>query len=259
MWIVDNGSNKVFKYSGGSGNGANRTSGSQNAASSFSLNSANGDAKGIVTDGTNIWVVNDAASGADKVFKYTMSGTLVGSWTIDSNNGSPTGITIDPTNVNHLWIVDSADDAVYRYNGATGRSSGSQAVDSVFQLAGGNGDAQGIADPPPGNDLSTRAVEDQSSGLLRGAWNGIKDMAFAAWSNTPASQSRFFTRATNLLVNPLNRFADAIYGNSQLASNYQDAAPALKSLALQNKFATDVELDEMFECLAENYVAHNFV
>jgi hypothetical protein len=183
---------------------------------------------------------------------------LVGSWTIDANNSSPTGITIDPTNVNHLWIVDSADDAVYRYNGATGRISGSQAVDSVFQLAGGNGDAQGIADPPPGNDLTTRAVESQSSGLLRGAWNGIKDLAFVAWSNTPGYGDRFAAHTTDLLVNPVNRLKDAIYANNQLTSSDQadrETAPALKSNAWQSKAAADVELDDMFECLAENYLA----
>jgi hypothetical protein len=154
IWILDDGLNKVFKFSGGSGAGANRTSGSQNAASSFNLNSANQNAKGIVTDGTYLWVVNDAASGADKVFKYTLTGTLVSSWTIDANNSSPTGLTIDPSGVDHIWIVDSADDAVYRYNnGATRANNSVAAADHVFQLAGGNGDVQGIADPPPGGDL----------------------------------------------------------------------------------------------------------
>jgi hypothetical protein len=154
IWIVDDGSNKVFRYNS---NAANRTSGSQNAASSFNLNSANANAKGIVTDGTHLWVVNDNST--DKVFKYTLSGSLVGSWTIDSRNGSPTGITIDPANPNHIWIVDSADKAVYRYNGAIGRSSGSQAADIVFNLSGTNGNAQGIADPPPGGSDAALASE----------------------------------------------------------------------------------------------------
>ena len=198
IWIVDDGANKVFKYAGSSGNGANRTSGSQNAASSFNLNSNNGNAKGIVTDGTHLWVVNDAASGADKVFKYTLSGSLVGSWTIDANNGSPTGITIDPANVNHIWIVDSADDAVYRYNGATSRTSGSQASDHVFQLAGGNGDAQGIADPPPGMSGNTESLSGRASkdaGVLsrsrRGA-SGLnhRDRAFADLSAVSSARRR---------------------------------------------------------------------
>ena len=78
VWIVDAKSDKVFRYNGA----ASRLSGSQNATSSFSLNSGNTNPKGIVTDGTYLWVVNDSTT--DKVFKYTVAGQLVGSWTIDS-------------------------------------------------------------------------------------------------------------------------------------------------------------------------------
>ena len=65
VWIVDANSDKVYKYTGA----ASRLSGSQNAASSFSLNSGNTSPKDIVTDGGNLWVVNDSTT--DKVFKYT--------------------------------------------------------------------------------------------------------------------------------------------------------------------------------------------
>jgi hypothetical protein len=51
--------------------------------------------------------------------------------------------------VNHIWIVDVGTDSVYRYNAATGRTSGSQSADNVFRLAPGNKNAQGIADPRP--------------------------------------------------------------------------------------------------------------
>jgi hypothetical protein len=106
-----------------------------------------GTATGIVTDGQHFWVVSDGIT--DKVYKYALDGAFVGSWFIDATNGTPTGITLDPSNVSHLWIVDSEDDAVYRYNDGTNRTSGSQSADRVFSLAGGNGDPQGIADPPP--------------------------------------------------------------------------------------------------------------
>ena len=46
VWIVDAKSDKVYKYA----NAAGRTSGSQNAASSFSLNSGNTSPKDIVTE-----------------------------------------------------------------------------------------------------------------------------------------------------------------------------------------------------------------
>jgi hypothetical protein len=144
VWIVDAKQDKVFRYTGA----ASRLSGSQNAASSFNLNSGNTSPKDIVTDGTHLWVVNDASN--DKVFKYTLSGSLVGSWTLTGGGGSPAGVTLDPSAVGHLWVVDSATDRVYQYDNAAGRTSGSQAASGSFVLAAGNTNPQGIADPPSG-------------------------------------------------------------------------------------------------------------
>ena len=113
VWIVDAKQDKVFRYTGA----ASRLSGSQNAASSFNLNSGNANPKDIVTDGTQLWVVNDATT--DKVFKYTLAG--VAARQLDDRpaaGGSPTGITLDPANVGHLWIVDSGTDRVYQYDNA---------------------------------------------------------------------------------------------------------------------------------------------
>jgi hypothetical protein len=107
IWIVDAKSDKVYKYLGA----ATRTSGTAYASSSFNLNSGNKDPKDIVTNGVNLWVVNDSTT--DKVFKYTTSGSLVSSWTITTSGAtSPTGITIDPANVSNIWIVDSGADRV---------------------------------------------------------------------------------------------------------------------------------------------------
>jgi len=143
MWIVDRRLKRVFQYSGA----ATRTSGSQGSSSSFALAGGNRKAKGITTDGSSLWVVND--NKVDTVFKYTTSGTLLGSWTIDTANSKPIGITIDPGNVNDIWIVDSGKDQVFQYNGAAGNTSGSQAYGELFNLAAGNTNPQGIADPPP--------------------------------------------------------------------------------------------------------------
>ncbi len=143
VWIVDSRSDKVYRYSGA----ASRTTGSQTAVSSFSLNSGNTSPKGIVTDGTHLWVVNDSST--DKVFKYTLNGTLVGSWTIDSTNKLPTGLTIDPSGGSQsIWIVDSGTDKVYEYANARAKTSGSQSASATFSLAAGNTNPQGIADPP---------------------------------------------------------------------------------------------------------------
>jgi hypothetical protein len=152
IWIVDSKSDKVFRYAGA----ASRLSGSQSAASSFNLNNSNSAPKDIVTDGAALWVVNDAT--ADKVFKYSLGGSLLGSWTIDSANSKPTGLTIDPANVSDIWIVDNGTDRVYQYSAAAGRTSGSQSASASFALAAGNSNPQGIADPPFSNLVASPAA-----------------------------------------------------------------------------------------------------
>jgi sugar lactone lactonase YvrE len=171
VWIVDAKQDRVYRYT----NAASRTSGSQNAASSFSLNSGNKNPKDIVTDGTYLWVVNDAST--DKVFKYTVAGALIGSWTLTAGGGSPTGITLDPSNVNHLWVVDSGTDRVYQYDNAVSRTSGSQAASTSFALGAGNNNPQGIADPPAPDMLLAPA-----SGWVAPS-PAILDVPFAAWQS----------------------------------------------------------------------------
>lgn len=176
IWLLDNKQDKVFKYAGA----ANRLSGSQNAASSFSLASANSNGKGIVTDGTSFWVVNDGSP--DKVFKYSLAGALLGSWTIDPANTSPTGLTINPASVSDIWIVDSGTDKVYQYTNAAGRTSGSQTAAATFALAAGNTNPQDIADPPPPDTLlaATPALpppSDASPAVLGTYWGWLADPA----------------------------------------------------------------------------------
>jgi hypothetical protein len=150
IWIVDAKRDLIYKYSGA----ATRLSGSQNADALIPLGFGNRDPKGIVTDGASFWVVDDSST--NKVFKYTLTGALLGSWTISGANSTPTGITLDPTNVGHLWIVDSGTDRVYQYDNAAARTSGSQAASTSFALAAGNTNPQDIADPPvAGTALST--------------------------------------------------------------------------------------------------------
>jgi hypothetical protein len=155
IWLLDNSTHKVYDYAGA----ASRLSGSQSASSSFSLatgkhGNTNGNGKGIVTDGTSFWVVDGSAL---KVFKYTLSGSLLGSWKIDPANAHPTGITINPSNVSDIWIVDNGTLKVYQYAGAASRTSGSQSAAATFALAAGDTNPQGIADPPPADMLLTSA------------------------------------------------------------------------------------------------------
>jgi hypothetical protein len=120
-----------------------------NPASSFSLpGGKNGDPnpQDIVTDGTSFWVVDGTKF---KVFKYTLSGSLLGSWSIDPAITAPTGITINPNNVSDIWIVDSGSLRIYDFTAAAGRTSGSQNAAAFFVPAAGEYNPQGIADPPP--------------------------------------------------------------------------------------------------------------
>jgi hypothetical protein len=196
VWIVDEGTNKVVRYAGA----ASRTSGSQQPTDSFKLHASNSTATGIVTDGNHFWVVN--YGNPDKVFKYTMNGSLTGSWTIDARNSHPTGITIDPTNVKHIWIVDLGDRKVYEYRDAVGRTGGSQNAASSFDLKNDNTDPQGIADPKPGGESAELTDEPLSpaNDLALADW-----VADRRWSGERRKASSTFRTADRLV--PTNRVA----------------------------------------------------
>lgn len=161
VWLVDARQDRVYRYA----NAAGRLSGSQNAISSFAVNSGNRDPKDIVTDGTNLWLVNDSTT--DRVFKYTMTGSLVGSWTIDSANKAPTGLTIDPSGASQsIWIVDNGTDRVYEYANSRSRNSGSLTASVTFALSAGNTNPQGIADPPPASSAEPSRVVTTNHALV---------------------------------------------------------------------------------------------
>jgi hypothetical protein len=192
VWIVDARSDRVFKYTGA----ATRVSGSQAAAGSFPLTNANSNPKGIVTDGKSLWIVN--AASVDKVFKYNVSGVLIGSWSIDVADASPTGITIDPNNVQHIWIVDNSADTVFQYSNAASRISGSQNADAMFALASGNTDPQDIADPPP--------LANASSAIVPKRIDGPNDLSLTEASlSQPASGHEPFGSMGNKLLSDANR------------------------------------------------------
>jgi hypothetical protein len=141
-----------------------------------------------------------------KVFKYTLSGSLLGSWAIDAADTHPTGITINPTSVSDVWIVDSGTLKVYDYAAAAGRTSGSQAAAATFALAPGDTNPVGIADPPPSGLVLTPAaapfdLEQSSVPVLNAATAGGgsavpgfssvagRDAVFALLSRQPLPRS----------------------------------------------------------------------
>ncbi len=152
IWIVDARADRVFYYA----NAASRLSGTQTATTNFALARGNAGPKDLVfgtQNGVNyLWVVNDAST--DRVFRYTLNASGVAtastSWLINSTNARPTGITLDPSNGSmDIWISDNSSDRIYRYS--NGRTATAPALASSFALAvaSGNGNVQGIADPPP--------------------------------------------------------------------------------------------------------------
>ena len=99
LWVLDKFTG-VFRYSISSGTFL---------GDSFSLNPQNSHAGGITTDGTSLWVVD---KDVDKVFRYTMTGSLLGSFSVAPAT-HPEGITTDGTNI---WVVDTDTDKVYRFD-----------------------------------------------------------------------------------------------------------------------------------------------
>lgn len=164
VWIVDAQGDRIYRYTGA----ATRLSGSQNAASNFALSGSNKDPSDFVTDGNSIWVLNNTTS-TDKVFKYSLSGSLLASWTITDGGGSPTGITIDPSGGTDMWIVDSARDTVYLLPAARNAANNSSVVATpVFALAADNANPQGIADPPVGWPVARASAVGSTLNVLFG-------------------------------------------------------------------------------------------
>ncbi len=142
IWIVDRRVDRVMYFEGAT----SFLSGTHSETSSFGLISGGRNPHGLTTDGNSIWVAH-AARSVDRAYKYSVSGEYQGHWNLDSKNVSPSGLTIDPNNVDDIWVVDRSTDQVFHYFGAASRTSGSQNADIVWDLASGNSNPRGIADP----------------------------------------------------------------------------------------------------------------
>ena len=149
LWMGDR-DRKIHWYDNAAGN----TSGTDKADKNFGL-SISGNLKGIVTDGTSLWVVTEG--GTDYVYRFAIARdgggnptglTKNGEWKLATANSKPTGITLDPTGASpSLWIVDESSDSVYEYGNGRSLTAGTGIVTTSFKLAPGNVAPQGIADP----------------------------------------------------------------------------------------------------------------
>jgi hypothetical protein len=144
LWLVDRATNRVLRYA----NGAGLRSGTATATTSFALAVGNTSPSDLVTDGSTIWVTDDASA---SVFVYDVTGTLLGSWKLDADNTAPSGITLNPTGGTDLWVVDRTARKVFDYTTGTTARSGQLTAAGTFNLGAGVTDPEGIADPPAGN------------------------------------------------------------------------------------------------------------
>ena len=120
LWIVDEKTDKVFRYS------------QQGALlGTLALTSSNRDAKDITTDGASFWVLDKKD---EKVYRYLMDGTFQDSFALTTPRDHLEGITTDGTS---LWVLDK-DGGVFRYN-----LSGTFQNDA-FELDSSNSHAEGI-------------------------------------------------------------------------------------------------------------------
>jgi hypothetical protein len=251
VWIVDNASDRVYRYTGA----ASRTSGSQNAASNFRLNSANSNPKGIVTDGIHVWVLNDSST--DRIFKYTVGGSFQGSWTIDSANKSPTGLTIDPTNGSQsIWVVDNGTDRIYEYANARGRNTGGQSASATYALAVGNTNPQGIADPPPPNTvLHASSIETASTSDAPIIDSELEmmpaHMAINSQETIVVSKPWIGSRGIDSIMSSIGRSSEMRTFDWSVAPTDSSVTCSIPELVAQNEEdSSDEELGDLFHQLA---------
>ncbi len=140
LWIVDNSSDCVLYFA----DAALARSGKRTPSGSFPLVRDNRNPTDLTTDGSSIWVTNDTAK-LDKVFRYSIDGTLQGSWQIDAGNARPTGIAVDPNDLTTVWIADSRSDRVYQYDNAAGVLTGAISASHSFSLTKRDSNAQGLS------------------------------------------------------------------------------------------------------------------
>ena len=188
VWIVDAKSDKVYKYAGA----ATRLSGSQNAASSFSLNSANTSPKDIVTDGVS------CGSSTTPPRTRCSSTRLRDRWPGVGRSAQAAGVRPGSRSIPPMPLKISGSSTAARTRctstpPARSRTSGSQAAVATFALAAGNTNPQGIADPPaPGSLLATEtpvlAEPVSAEAALRG-----NDAALASMYDVPLKKVRIDT------------------------------------------------------------------
>ena len=111
LWVADNGHDRVFAYTLADGERVRQAGGQTNFPKDVAL--SNGDAAGIWSDGTTLWVVD---SDDGKVYAYTLNGgarDADNDFDVWSESDSIWGIWGDATTI---WVPDRTDSKIYTYN-----------------------------------------------------------------------------------------------------------------------------------------------
>ena len=145
----------------------------------FSLHSQNSSPKGLWSDGTTMWVLDDID---DKPYAYTLAtGARDKSkeFSLNSQNSSPRDLWSDGTT---MWVLDRADDKLYAYTLATGARDSSK----EFDLDSQNGNPSGLW-----SDGTTMWVLDNSDDklyaytLATGARDKSKEFSLNSQNSSP--------------------------------------------------------------------------
>ena len=156
----------------------------------ITLDSQNGTPRGVWSDGTTIWVVDNQRH---KLYAYTLSGGARDSGkdiTLDGANRNPTGVWSDGTTI---WVADRSDGKLYAYT----LSGGARDSGKDFGLASKPSDGTFAADDngaPAGiwSDGTTIWVEDSTDDKLyaytlsNGSRDSAKEFSVRQGAETPA-------------------------------------------------------------------------
>ena len=140
MFVGDRTDNKLYAYK--------MSDTTADSTKDITLNSGNGESRGMWCDGTTVYVANDGATTANKVFAYTISGGAYDSTkdfeelylstnTAAQNAETPRGIWSNGTT---MFVADDGDDNVFAYK----HSDESQDSAKNLALSGDNDNPRGM-------------------------------------------------------------------------------------------------------------------
>ena len=217
MFVADGDDDKVYAYK--------MSDTTADSTKDITLSSGNGQPRGLWCDATHVYVANDGATSANKVFAYKIAdGTAVTANDFDElylstntaaqNAETPRGIWSDGTT---MFVADGGDDSVFAYK----HSDESQDSAKNLALSSGNDDPEGMW-----FDGRVLWVVDDADDKVY-----AYDLPGAQPDNTPADGAPAITSAfTHDVLAATVTPAEVIVGSSFEGSGYATAEATAHSL-----------------------------